>query len=89
MDSRGHVRKTRSGAAWFGLIAAAIVLAALLVFVLQNLRSVTVHYLGFKGEVPLGVALLLAAIAGLLLVSIPGSVRILQLRRAVRKSAQR
>jgi uncharacterized integral membrane protein len=46
-----------------------------------------VHYLGFHGRVPLGVALLLAAIAGLLLVSIPGTVRILQLRRAVKKAA--
>jgi uncharacterized integral membrane protein len=87
LDRRGRVRTTRSGALWFGLIAAAIILIALLIFVLQNLESVTVHYLGFHGRVPVGVALLLAAVAGLLLVSIPGSVRILQLRRAVRKSS--
>jgi uncharacterized integral membrane protein len=86
LDRHGRVRTTRSGALWFGLIAAAIILIALLVFVLQNLETVSVHYLGFHGRVPLGVALLLAAIAGLLLVSIPGSVRILQLRRTLRKS---
>jgi uncharacterized integral membrane protein len=87
LDKHGRVRPTRSGALWFGLIAAAVILIALLIFVLQNLEDVTVHYLGFSGRVPLGVSLLLAAIAGLLLVSIPGSVRILQLRRALRKSA--
>jgi putative membrane protein len=89
LDSKGHVRTTRSSAAWIGLIGAAIVLIALLVFILQNLTDVTVHYLGFDGKVPLGVALLLSAIAGLLLVSIPGSVRILQLRRLVKKNAER
>jgi uncharacterized integral membrane protein len=87
LDRRGRVRSTRSGALWAGLIAAAIVLTALLIFVLQNLENVSVHYLGFHGRVPLGVALLLAAIAGLLLISIPGGVRILQLRRAVKKAA--
>jgi uncharacterized integral membrane protein len=87
LDRHGRVRTTRSGAVLAGLVVAAIILVALLVFVLQNLESVSVHYLGFHGRVPLGVALLLAAIAGLLLVSIPGTVRILQLRRAVKKAA--
>ena len=48
----------------------------LLVFILQNQISVTIRFLGFAGAVPVGVALLLAAIAGLLLVAIPGGVRI-------------
>jgi uncharacterized integral membrane protein len=87
LDRHGRVRTTRSGAVLAGLVVAAIILIALLVFVLQNLESVSVHYLGFHGRVPLGVALLLSAIAGLLLVSIPGTVRILQLRRAVKKAA--
>jgi uncharacterized integral membrane protein len=37
---------------------------------------------------PSGVALLLAAIAGVLLGAIPGSLRILQLRRAARRGAR-
>ena len=36
----------------------------LLVFILQNQIAVTIQFLGFKGSVPVGVALLLAAIAG-------------------------
>jgi uncharacterized integral membrane protein len=49
---------------------------------------VTVHYLGASGRVPSAVALLLSAVAGLLIAAIPGTVRIVQLRRAIKKSAQ-
>ncbi len=82
----GH---SRSGGLWTGLILSAIVLIFLLVFILQNQISVTIRFLGFAGAVPIGVALLLAAIAGLLLVAIPGGVRIMQLRRAARRAARR
>ena len=82
----GH---SRSGGLWTGLIFSAIVLIFLLVFILQNQISVTIRFLGFAGAVPIGVALLLAAIAGLLLVAIPGGVRIMQLRRAARRAARR
>jgi uncharacterized integral membrane protein len=88
MDSQGHVRRTKTSAIWVGLIAAALVLVALLIFIGQNSNSVTVHYLGASGRVPLAVALLLSAVAGLLIAAIPGTVRILQLRRAIKKSAQ-
>ena len=80
---------SRSGGLWTGLILSAIVLIFLLVFILQNQISVTIRFLGFAGSVPVGVALLLAAIAGLLLVAIPGGVRIMQLRRAARRAARR
>ncbi len=82
----GH---SRSGGLWTGLILSAIVLIFLLVFILQNQISVTIRFLGFAGAVPIGVALLLAAIAGLLLVAIPGGVRIMQLRREARRAARR
>jgi hypothetical protein len=32
MDSEGHVRRTKTSAIWVGLIAAALVLIALLIF---------------------------------------------------------
>jgi uncharacterized integral membrane protein len=88
LDERGHVRRTKTSAIWVGLIAAAIVLIALLIFIGQNSNSVTVHYLGAHGRVPLAVALLLSAVAGLLIAAIPGTVRILQLRRSLKKNAQ-
>ncbi|QNG55968.1 DUF1049 domain-containing protein [Pseudonocardia petroleophila] len=81
----GH---TRSGGLWTGLILSAIVGIFLLVFILQNNVPVEINFLGFTGSLPTGVALLLAAIAGLLLVAIPGGLRILQLRRAAKRASR-
>ena len=79
------VRRSRSGGLWVGLILSALVLLFLLVFILQNGAPVQISFFALEGTLPVGVALLLAAIAGILLVAIPGSVRILQLRRAARR----
>jgi uncharacterized integral membrane protein len=89
LDAKGHVRTTRFSALWVGLIIAAILLIALLIFIAQNSQDVSIKYLGAHGRVPLAVALLLSAIAGLLLIAVPGTARILQLRRALRKNARR
>jgi uncharacterized integral membrane protein len=64
------------------------VLVALLIFIAQNSAQVSIHYFGFHGRISLAVALLLAAVAGILLVAIPGTVRIVQLRRTVRRQHQ-
>ncbi len=69
----------------FGLTLAAVVLLLLLVFILENGQRASISYFGAHGHLPLGVALLLAAVAGVLLVSIPGTVRIIQLRRTARR----
>lgn len=86
LTRHGQVRPTRASAVWVGLIVAAVLLIALLIFIVQNSAAVTIHYLGFHGRVSLAIALLLAAIAGLLLVAIPGTTRIIQLRRALKKN---
>ncbi|MGZ5371713.1 lipopolysaccharide assembly protein LapA domain-containing protein [Aeromicrobium sp.] len=86
-DRRGHVRRTRAGAWWAGLIAAAILAIALLIFISQNSQDATINYLGFSGQISLAVALLSAAAGGMLLVAIPGAVRMAQLRRALKKNA--
>ena len=82
------VRHSRSGGLWVGLILSALVLLFLLVFILQNGDPVQISFFALEGVLPTGVALLLAAIAGILLVAIPGSVRILQLRRVARRQAR-
>lgn len=79
------VPRTRTGGLWTGLVLSAVVLVFLLVFILQNPAPVQIRFLVFAGQLPVGVALLLAAVAGVLLVAIPGALRILQLRRAVRR----
>ena len=81
------LRHSRTGGLWVGLILSALVLLLLLVFILQNGAPVQISFFAFDGQLPTGVALLLAAIAGILLVAIPGSIRILQLRRAARHAA--
>ena len=83
------ITRTRTGGLWTGMILSAIVGIVLLVFILQNLDPVQIYFLGFAGTLPVGVALLFAAIAGLLVVAIPGGLRMLQLRRAARRGARR
>jgi uncharacterized integral membrane protein len=83
------VTRTRTGGLWTGLILSAIVLIFLLIFILQNPNVVTIAFLGFTFSLPIGVTLLLAAVAGLLLVAIPGGLRILQLRRVARRAGGR
>jgi uncharacterized integral membrane protein len=84
-----RVHRTRIGGMWVGLSVAAIVLLLLLIFILENGRSVDIGYFGAHGHLPLGVALLLAAVAGALLVLIPGTGRIIQLRRTARRHRAR
>ena len=79
------VKRSRTGVVWVGLILAALVLLFLLVFILQNDAPVQISFFALEGVLPSGVALLLAAIAGILLGAIPGSLRIFQLRRAARR----
>jgi putative membrane protein len=81
---RSAVRRTRIGGWWVALVAGTVVLLLLLIFVLQNGQPVQITFLGWRGVLPLGVALLLAAIGGILAVAIPGTGRILQLRHAAR-----
>lgn len=77
--------RTRASGLWAGLVLAAVVGVFLLVFILQNTGPVQITFLWLSGSLPTGVALLFAAIAGILLVAIPGTGRILQLRRAARR----
>ena len=86
-DSRGKVRRTRASAWWVGLIGAALLAIALLIFIAQNSQEATINYFGFSGKISLAVALLGAAASGVLLAGIPGAIRITQLRRALKKNA--
>ena len=80
--------RTRISALWVVVVIAAVVLVLLLVFILQNTTSVKVSYFTASGTMPLGVALLLAAVGGVLLAGIIASLRIWQLRHRLNKSDQ-
>ncbi len=83
-DQKGRVKRGRVSAAWVGLIGAAIFLILLIIFIAQNLKKTTIHFLGLSGHFPIGLTVLIAAVVGLLLVAIPGTIRIFQLRRALK-----
>lgn len=78
--------RTRIGGTWIGLILGAVVLVFLLVFILQNLDPARVAFLGLEATLPLGIWLLFAAIAGVLLLAIPGLGRMVQWRRAAKRT---
>jgi uncharacterized integral membrane protein len=77
--------RSRVGALWAGIIVSAVVLILLLTFIVQNGDSVQINFLVWAVTLPLGVALLAAAIGGILVVAVPGASRMMQLRRAARR----
>jgi uncharacterized integral membrane protein len=79
------VKRTRTGGVWVASALFAVVLLLLLIFILENGQRVDIGYFGAHGHLPLGVALLLAAVLGVLLVVIPGTGRIIQLRFLARR----
>lgn len=80
------IKRTRVSGTWVAVIVALIILIFLLIFILRNLATVTVNFLGMSGSLPLGVALLLAAIGGAVLVALIGGARIMQLRKSTKKA---
>jgi len=82
------VPRTRAGAAWVAICAAAVVFLALIIFIAQNTASTQITFLGLHGSLPLAAALLAAALAGAGLVLVIGTTRIAQLRRLARSRAK-
>lgn len=80
-----RIRRTRIGGIWVAAVAFALILLLLMIFILENGQLVSIGYFGSHGHLPLGVALLLAAVFGVLLVVIPGTGRIIQLRITARR----
>jgi uncharacterized integral membrane protein len=80
-----RIKRTRTSGIWVAVGFFAVVLLLLLIFILQNGTDVSVSYLGMHGHLPLGVALLLAAVSGVLLVVLAGAARISQLRATARR----
>lgn len=75
----------RTAGVWLALIFGAIILVMLLIFIIQNNVPATFQYLSAEFSLPLGVAMLLAAIAGALIMALVGSVRMIQMSWTIRK----
>src|SRR5271166_5821564 len=79
------IKRTRTSGLWVSIGFFAVVLLLLLIFILQNGAEVDISYMGAHGHLPLGVALLLSAVCGVLLVVLAGAARISQLRTVARR----
>jgi uncharacterized integral membrane protein len=82
------LRRSRASGTWVAVVAFAAVLLVLVIFIAQNTQRSTVTFLGWHGEAPLAVSLLIASLAGIMLAVVAGSLRIVQLRRRVRTHAR-
>jgi len=78
------LRQSRTSWAWVAASLLALLLVLLIILVVQNTQKVEVSFLGWNGQTPLAVALLVAAVAGLAVTGSAGTLRILQLRRRIK-----
>ena len=79
------IEPTRTSMVWTMVGIGVVLSFAILVFILQNGQRVRVRFLMVNGTLPLGAALLLAALLGALLVLVAGAARVLQLRVVSRR----
>jgi uncharacterized integral membrane protein len=80
------VKFTRTAGLWSFLAVGFLILTVLLIFITQNTASGDFAFLGWHWSLPLGVAILLAAVSGGLITFLAGTARIYQLRRAAKKN---
>ncbi|HEV7148111.1 MAG TPA: lipopolysaccharide assembly protein LapA domain-containing protein [Pedococcus sp.] len=85
-SAHGAPALTRAGAAWVATAAALLLLVLLIVFMLQNSTRVAVHFLSLSSSIPLGMALLIAAVGGGVVVAVAGVARVTQLRLNARRA---
>jgi lipopolysaccharide assembly protein A len=78
------IQPTRTSTVWAMIGVGVVLLAATLVFILQNSQRVQIRFLMAEGTLPLGVGLLFAVLLGALVVLTIGAARVLQLRRVAR-----
>lgn len=83
-EGRGR-RRSRIAEVYTGLIAGAVLLVLVLIFIIENAHAVTITYFGAHLRLSLAVALLLAAIGGALVMAAAGTARITQLRLSMRR----
>ena len=83
-EAKDPLRGSRTSGAWAGVVIAAVLLVVLIIFITQNTDDVHVSFLGWDGDAPLAVTLLIAATLGVIVTAIVGTLRIWQLRRRVK-----
>jgi uncharacterized integral membrane protein len=82
------VGPTRLSGAWTAAVVAIVLVVAMLIFILQNGTQVPINFLSAHAHLPLGVAMLFAAVVGAVIVVACGAARILQLRRVAKRRSR-
>ena len=80
------VQGSFAGGTWIALIAGALLLIVLLVFIMQNQDQVDLVLFAWNFRFPAGIGFLLAAVSGALIMALVGGVRMFQLRRQIIKT---
>src|SRR4051812_10488937 len=84
--AKDPLRSSKTSGVWAATVGLGLLLLLLIIFIAQNTRETTVSFLVWDGQVPVAVAILIAAVIGLFLALMAGLLRILQLRRRVRRT---
>jgi uncharacterized integral membrane protein len=77
---------TRLSAAWTAVVVAVVLLIFLVIFIAQNTQDSAINYLGAHGHAPTAVVILIAALAGAVIVIVVGMARLVQLRWRARRA---
>jgi uncharacterized integral membrane protein len=80
---------TRASGLWAAVVGGLAVLVVLIVFILENTDKARVEIFGAHWHLPIGIALLIAAVFGGFVVVLAGTARILELRRRERAERRR
>ena len=86
---QSKVKGSFAASTWAALIVGFLLLILLIIFILQNQQPAELNFFNWSGQLPAGVAFLIFAIAGALIMALVGGWRMFELRRQVRKQAQR
>ena len=81
-------RPTRLSSLHVAIVVSVVALVLLVIFLVQNAHTVDISFLGAHLRVSLAVAMLIAAVAGALIVGAVGTARIAQLRRGARRESR-
>lgn len=79
---------TRASAAWVAVGSALVLLVLMIVFMLQNSTPTAFHFLGLTATLPAGLAMVIAAVGGGIVVALAGTARIVQLRKQAGRQEQ-
>lgn len=80
-----RVGATRTSTIWTAVAVGLVLVVLMLVFVVQNGQDLALEFLWLDFTLPAGVAMLLAAAIGGLIVVLVGAGRLLQVRRIAKK----